>query len=335
MPLRPVKLRKFNGLTRGRSHAWIARPVCVHARSAPSVVGRLKPLWTSFPLVGLRPRKRRDAGCNVNETKAGWASLMRLISRRGLIAGGAAALVPQRAFAQTPLLFTPHPLAFVAIEVGGAPAIALIDTGGSRGVQISGNLAGDLRVELSDAGPTTQRQNGAISIRTGTIDVSVDDRAWMDEEVSVAAGDIERIALQIGRSFDAILGWHFLSREGFVADFAGGRFSLGGGASAQPIAFDDTHGLPIATGVMDGAPLGVLIDTGAPACVLDATLAGGESARVRKTLALGAHSFETDFRVRDLSALSHATGAKAVLGLNVMRTRRLAFDAHTRSLTLE
>jgi hypothetical protein len=260
---------------------------------------------------------------------------MRPISRRGLIAGAAAALAPQRAFAQTPLLFTPHPLAFVAIEVGGAPAVALIDTGGARGVQISGNLAGDLRVELSDAAQTAPRQNGGISIRTGIVDVSVDDRAWMEEEVSVASGDIERIALQIGRTFDAILGWRFLSREGFVADFAGGRFSLGGSAGAHPIAFDDAHGLPIATGVMDGTPLGVLIDTGAPACVLDATLAGGESARVRKTLALGPHAFETDFRVRDLSALTHATGAKAVLGLNVMRNGRLAFDAHTRTLALD
>lgn len=258
-------------------------------------------------------------------------------SRRGLIVGGAAAIVPFSAQAETPLLFTPHPLAFVRIQVQGTPAVALLDTGGVRGVQISGNLADTLHLELSETGQTTQRyQNSGAPVRAGVTDVSIDGRSWGSEEVTVAAGDIERIAAQIGQSFDVILGWRFLSREGFVADFTAGTFTIGNGSGQTPLAFDDAHGVPIATARMDASEIGVLIDTGAPSCAIDASLAvGAASDRVTKAISFGARSIETQFRVRDLSALTHGTGAKAVFGLSGMRGARLAFDANTRVLTLD
>lgn len=246
-------------------------------------------------------------------------------------------LVAKPAWAAAPLLFTSQPLAFVRIEVGGAPAVALLDTGGVRGVQISGNLADALHVDLTATSQVTQRyQNGGIPVRSGVTDVTVDDRSWTDEQVSVAAGDIERIAEQIGQNFDAILGWRFLSREGFIADFTSGQFTIGGGGGTQAVAFDDSHGVPIGTAQMDGANVGVLIDTGAPSCAIDASLVPGATTdRVTKTLTLGARNIEAEFRVRDLSALSSGTGAKMVFGLSAMQGKRLAFDARTRTLTLD
>lgn len=258
--------------------------------------------------------------------------------RTFLTAAAAASLAPARAGAETPLFFSNQPLAFTRIDVGGSPATALIDTGGVRGVQISGNLAGALRLELTDTTQVTQRyQNGGAAIRNGNVDVTVDGRSWMDEEVSVAAGDIERISEQIGHSFDAILGWRFLSREGFAADFTTGHFSIGAATGQQTLAFDDSHGVPIGAGRVGEIETGVLIDTGAPTCALDVTLADGTEVggQVRRALTLGARRFDAVFRVHDLSALTRGTGAKAVFGLETMRGARLAFDPRSRTLTLD
>jgi hypothetical protein len=258
--------------------------------------------------------------------------------RTFLTAAAAAALAPARGWADTPLFFSNQPLAFARIAVGNTPATALLDTGGVRGVQISGNLADALHIELTSTTQVTQRyQNGGAPIRTGAADVTVDDRTWMDEEVSVAAGDIERISEQIGHSFDAILGWRFLSREGFSADFARGRFTIGAGSGQQALPFDDSHGVPISAGRVGAIETGVLIDTGAPTCALDVSIADGAEAGavVQRTLTLGARAIQANFRVHDLSALTRGAGAKAVFGLEAMRGKTLAFDPRTRVLTLD
>lgn len=254
------------------------------------------------------------------------------------MAAGAAAILPGRVWADTPLFFSNQPLAFTRIEVGGTPVTALLDSGGVRGVQISGNLAGALRIELADTTQVTQRyRNGGAPIRTGNVEVVVDGRSWMDEEVSVAAGDIERISEQIGHSFDAILGWRFLSREGFDADFSTGHFAIGPGGGRQSIAFDDSHGVPIAAGKIGSIDTGILVDTGAPTCAIDVSIADGAEAgsQIQRSMTLGALRFDATFRVQDLSALTRGTGAKAVFGLEAMRGKRLGFDARTRTLTLD
>lgn len=247
-------------------------------------------------------------------------------------------MAPARVWADTPLFFSNQPLAFTRIEIGNTPATALLDTGGVRGVQISGNLADALHLELTETTQVTQRyQNGGAAIRRGTADVTLDGHTWMDEEISVAAGDIERISVQIGHSFDAILGWRFLSREGFVADFSTAHFSIGAATGQQALAFDDSHGVPIAAGRVGEIETSVLIDTGAPSCALDVTLADGTEAggQVQRRLTLGARTFDATFRVQDLSALTRGTGAKAVFGLEAMRGARLAFDPRSRAMTLD
>ena len=257
--------------------------------------------------------------------------------RTFLTAATAAALTPARVWADTPLLLTNQPLAFLHITVDGVPATALLDTGGVRGIQISGNLADTLHIELTDTGQTTQRyQNSGSPIRAGAADIGLDGRTFLNEPVSVAPGDIERIAEQIGHSFDAIIAWRFLSRVGFVADFARAQFSVGGETGRQRLEFDDAHGVPIAVGRLDGGDVRVLIDTGAPTCTIDRALAGSVSGdRVRKVLSLPNGTFEIDYRIRDLSALTRGTGATVVLGLDAMGGKRLALDATTRVMTLD
>lgn len=264
---------------------------------------------------------------------------MRSLHRRTFLAATAAAsIVPARAWADTPLFFSSQPLAFTRIAVEGTQVAALIDTGGVRGVQISGNLAGALRIELADTTQVTQRyQNGGAAIRTGEAEVTIEGRTWVNEDVAVAAGDIERISQQIGHSFDAILGWAFLSREGFTADFATARFSIGAGSGQQRIAFDDSHGVPIAAGRVGAIETGVLVDTGAPSCALDVTVADGAEVgtHVQRTLTMGDLRIDAAFRVQDMSALTRGTGAKAVFGLAAMLGKRLAFDPVARTLTLD
>lgn len=265
---------------------------------------------------------------------------MQSFSRRGFLAATSvvAALPFGLAEAATPITLTSYPLPFVSIGIGGASLVALLDTGSVRGAQLTAAKATELGIALSDTGQTTQRyQNSGIPIRTGRVDLTLDGRQLQQEQIFVAEGDIERIAAQVQHPFEAIIGWPLLAREGFSADFQALQFSIGApAASTGGLSLDDSHRIPLTTGRLGDADITLLVDTGAPSCTLDVSLApdSAPGAVVTRSLSLGERTQELEFRIRDLSAMSRGTGAKAVLGLNAMRGKRLAFDPASRALTL-
>lgn len=214
-------------------------------------------------------------------------------------------------------------LPFVPADVAGRPAVALIDTGSARTVQLSTTLADAAGVLLDDAAPTTQRYSGARPARRGRLaGLSVAGETFRDLSVDVSAGDIEQISAQVRTPFDVILGWPFLKAAGFALDFPRRRFALAGSASAParfmlPLVRQD---LPVVAGLLADEEARFLVDTGAPMSNLDIAAAGSAAlnAVVSRPVAIGGLVRDLAFRVKDLTALRDGAGCQAVIGNNLL-----------------
>src|SRR5437773_1463385 len=64
-----------------------------------------------------------------------------------------------------PLTVTEYRLAFVEVRVDGQPALALLDTGGSTGVQLSSTLVRTLGLTVQEADGQRQRLDGSARRR--------------------------------------------------------------------------------------------------------------------------------------------------------------------------
>ncbi|MFO1183554.1 MAG: aspartyl protease family protein [Bauldia sp.] len=257
------------------------------------------------------------------------------LTRRAILAGGGAfALGGTLHAAEGPgadLIIADYGLPFVAAELAGRAVVALIDSGGSRGVQVSETLARELGLSLSATAETTRRLDGSIRpVMAGTAEsFTLAGSRFAPQTVAVAGDDIEAIAKQVGFAFDVILGWPFLGARPFAIDYPGRRFQSG----ALPAAGDLLLKLlaaraPVTEGTVAGTNARLLVDTGAPMCNLDASLAGGAAIGtiVTRPLVLAGRGLEAAFRVRDLAPIRQGLGATAVIGHNVLKAYRFSFD---------
>jgi hypothetical protein len=221
------------------------------------------------------------------------------------LAAAAAALAVRPARAQVaddgiPIAVSPYPRPFVPLAVNGRAATALLDTGSMRGLQISARLREEAGLRANTRAGTTQRYDGGgRDVFAGVADeVVLGSHRAVGELVHVAPGDIERITGQVGTSFDAILGWPFLSRFDVAIDYRAMRLRLdgdagaGADASAWRLATDPTLRVPVVTGGVAGRELRLLVDTGSPTSRLDVT-----AGRVPGRAGLHARGTHADRRV--------------------------------------
>ena len=243
-----------------------------------------------------------------------------------------------RAFA-APIAVSNAGLIFVQAEVTGRSAKALIDTGGSRGIQLSEALAEALGLALADTGRTMQRYDGAHPIRAArlaTLDVA--GTVSHDVEATVSPGDIENIGRQIGEPFDVILGWPLLGARPFVIDYAARSFEwreeTGSGGLILPLEAGRPQ--PVTAGHLGDSAITFLIDTGAPFCSVDSSLAGAAApgSRVELQFELGGQSHSAPFRVRDLAAMTRGLGARAVIGHQFLQRYRFVWRREERAIHL-
>jgi hypothetical protein len=262
------------------------------------------------------------------------------MNRRSFLFAGASALFLPGVGPAAPLRISPSGLIFLEVTVNGRAAKALIDTGSVRGVQLSAAFAASAGLALAQTGQTTTRYQGGpralLAARLATLVVA--DSHFADIEAFVSPGDIESIAEQIGETFDAILGWPILSRGPFAIDYAAGTFATGSaeGGAALALPLEQGRRLPVTAGKLAGTPITFLIDTGAPWCNVDLTLAGGAAAnsRIELPFEIGGRPFTTTFRVRDLGAMTHGTGARAVIGHRFLSRFRLLWNPAAPELRL-
>lgn len=239
----------------------------------------------------------------------------------------------------TALIISPYGLPFVEARAERTPLLALVDTGGARGVQLSRTLASALNLTLTPTNETTRRLDGS-SKRVDGAELRVFElagRTLTRAPVSVAEDDIERIAAQVRTDFQAILGWRFLGRRDFEIDYPKRRFSLasvGAGPNALSLKIPNPNRAPVIDMVFDGKSMTALVDTGAPANNLDVALANAPAGQiVEKRVVIGGKEFVLPFRVKDLGAMRKGLGVQLVIGHTFLRGYRVRH--HLASSTLQ
>lgn len=266
-----------------------------------------------------------------------------MLKRRHLLSGGASALalltLAGRSVA-APLRRGRSGLIFTSIRLVGTDLQALVDTGGSRAIQLRAARANSLGIELVATGRTIQRYAGTYDLLEGRVTaVDFADVTERDVVVSSSPGDIETIVRQTGEEFDAILGWPLLRQRSFLIDYENGEFSVieEMGTSARLILLTNSEkNLPVTSGRLDDGALDFLVDTGAPRSNIDAALVPNVplNTTVERTVELGGKRFNLSFRVKDLSAMSRGLGARAVIGNDFLQQFQLYWSATGRSFNL-
>ena len=206
-------------------------------------------------------------------------------SRRTVLAATGYALactaVAEPVVRQVAIEISDYPLVFAPVRVNGSAVRALIDTGSSSPVRLSGRLARELKLVLARvAGRMVQPLDGQrLPVEGGTLDtLGVGDMLERQLAIEVTGDRVESIAVQVGTPFDVILGWDFLSRYNFMLDYRGRmlRFSeepLRPAAVPDAIPYAVINRLPVVSARWGGQDVLLLLDTGAPMCNIDAGFA--------------------------------------------------------------
>lgn len=265
-----------------------------------------------------------------------------MIDRRAVLQMGGAALLAIRGWAPAEaasIVTSRAGLIFTTVSINGREAKALIDSGSVRGIQLSQALATSLGLKLSGTGQKTQRYDGVRPVMGASLkSLAFAGATLANVAASVSPGDIENIALQIGEPFDAILGWPVMSKSAFVIDYRGGSMELreekAAGGLVLPLKPDLQ--VPVTAGVLSDTPVSFLVDTGAPWCNVDPSLAGGAAAgeRIDLPFRVGGKELKATFRVKDLSAMTRGTGARAVLGHRFLQAYRFVWSPAGKAVRL-
>jgi predicted aspartyl protease len=224
-------------------------------------------------------------------------------------------------------------LVFTKLKINGKEVRALIDSGSFRSVQLSGALAEELRLPLTDTETVARRYEGKdLHLRSGRIaTLALGELEQHDVAVHVIEGDIENIARQVQTDFQVILGWDFLSQFCIAIDYvhltmqwSDSPLSLG--TEKWKTNFAVVNNAPVVDGMVDGQKLRFLVDTGAPSCAIDTSLAGESSTGpIRKSATIEANTFSVNWKVKDLSAIKKSLGCLGVLGNNLLKTYTVYF----------
>jgi len=254
-------------------------------------------------------------------------------------------------------------LILAEVRVDDRPALALLDTGGATGLQLASTLVRELGLAVEEEAGQRQRLDGSTRRRQAGMVSTFALGGFRRERqrFEMVEGDIERIAQQVGTSFEVILGWGFFSQWQATFDYGAARLelrepSVNGANAASPAApsstetpltlpFTATAGVPLVDGLIGETPVRFVVDTGAPFSTLDRGFAsslpapaGRETVPYRgqqvpldvREVAFGDQRRAVAFLPKDLAALQ-PIGAVGVLGNSLLTQHRLTFDP-TRSV---
>ena len=231
-------------------------------------------------------------------------------------------------------------LVFTKVKINGKEVRALIDSGSFRSVQLSGALAEELHLPLTDNEAIARRYEGKdLHLRSGRITtLTLGEFEQHDVAVHVIEGDIENIAKQVHTDFQVILGWAFLSQFCIAIDYvhltmqwSDGPLDLG--AAKWKTTYAVINNAPVVDGMIDGQKVTFLFDTGAPKCTIDVSL-GGESSTgvITKSATIENNTFTVDWKIKDLSAITKSLGCRGVLGNNFLKAYKIYFVPRDRTI---
>jgi hypothetical protein len=263
------------------------------------------------------------------------------------LAGGSAAHAQgspaSRRVYRSELQLLPSNLIFAKVKINGREALALIDSGSARAIELSPRLARELNIALTE--DQTRRFKGhdgkPFYAKNGVINsLVIGDYEAGNRNVEVIEGHIESITGQVKTDFDVILGWEFLSQSYLVVDykhlslmFSDSPIDLG--RSQISIKYDVVNYVPIVRGLFSEDEVRLLFDTGAPTCAIDAGYAKAQAGeKVTEQLSLAGSKISVECRVKDLSVIGSSLGCVGVIGNNLLKAYAVYVDHQNRIIHL-
>jgi predicted aspartyl protease len=260
-----------------------------------------------------------------------------------------------------PLFVSDYRLPFCDVQVNGHPARALLDSGGSTGIQLASTFVAALGLQTEQTPGQRTRLDGSARVRrTGRLDTfALGDEHMTEVPFDTLEGDVERIAAEVGTEFQVILGWRFFAERTMLLDYPGGRLWLSRPGQrledlrrtvtpALILDYDDQSGLPLVAGQIADVPVTFLVDTGAPFSTLDRELARTLPAPIDvrqvplrsqmvpleiRDVRFGQQPFALGFLPKDLTSL-RPTGARGVLGNSLLINHPLFIDPFSHKILL-
>lgn len=261
----------------------------------------------------------------------------------------AAVLFPMSAFAQSQITvhknaiqISPYNLIFTKIKVNGREILALVDSGSFRTIELSSTLAKELSISLTETTKVARRYEGkGFYLKRGQIDsFAIGDYGKRNVEIDVIEGDIEDISRQVNTSFEAILGWGFLSQFYTLVDYKNlslqfSEIPITLSNKKTSINYSVVNNVPVVKGFIDSRQINLLFDTGAPMCNIDMSLVSvlkGE--KVSKDVIIEKNKFSLEWRVKDLSAIKKSLDSVGVIGNNLLKDYAVYFDTKNKVIYL-
>jgi hypothetical protein len=261
------------------------------------------------------------------------ARLRKLVAAVGVLSLATSGPCAAATVYTNPIEISESNLVFTKVKIDGKEVRALIDSGSFRSVQLSGGLAAELHLPLTDTETVARRYEGKdLHLRSGRIHtLALGEFEQHDVAIQVIEGDVENIARQVHTDFEVILGWAFLSQSCIAIDYPRLTMQwsdtpLNLGAEKWKTSFAVVNNAPVVDGMVDGQKIRFLLDTGAPKCTMDTSLAGENSAgAITKSATVNGTTFSVDWKVKDLSAIRKSLGCLGVLGNNFLKTYAVYF----------
>ncbi|MEW6206891.1 MAG: aspartyl protease family protein [Acidobacteriota bacterium] len=225
-------------------------------------------------------------------------------------------------------------LLFTRVKIDDRDALALIDSGSFRAVQLSSTLAQEIKLALTETGKVAKRHEGKeIYLRSGHIDsLAVGDYTRRDVSIEVIEGDIENISSQVKTKFDVILGWGFLSQFHALLNYKELSMKFGAkllitDANALRLNYSVVNGVPVVKAKVNNEEVSLLFDTGAPMCNLDISSAQASAgAKVSRDVLIADRRLAMEFRAKDLSVIRKSLGCVGVIGNDFLSHYVVCFD---------
>ena len=275
------------------------------------------------------------------------ANSRRILYAIGLILASidtlAKADLPGQKIYKNPVEISSYNLMFTKIKANGREALALIDSGSSRPIEISSTLARELNISLTEDKTKTIRGHDGkpFYLSNGHLQtLAIGDYVTRNVDIEVAGDHIDNIVKQVKTGFEVILGWTFLSQSYVLIDYKNLilQFSdtpIEFGDSSISIGYSVTNNVPIVKGVFEIGEVNLLFDTGAPMCNIDAEYVNTQAGdKVSREISLGGHTLALEWRVKDLSVIRTSLGSVGVIGNNLLNRYAVYFDTKKKVIHL-
>ena len=229
---------------------------------------------------------------------------------------------------EAPFELPPSGYILAKININGKDALAFIDTGSPKFIELSSSFAKNIFPGIRKSEATDNRQAKA---RIKTLFINGYERRNLPFEI-IPDKRIAAIRALSGAQVDVILGWGFLSQQYFAIDFKNQKFLI----SQGPIELGDSkmsfnyrvnQGRPVVEASFGQTKLNVPINTGSAISEISSALASLSPGKTgSKEINIEGYRITSQWKIANIHSANVNSNYPATLGNNFLNNYAVYFD---------